>query len=123
MPYANTHLVKEEALPLTALFHSINVEENPWFMGGKVAVGYPGGEEMVRALSATYWISAHDEVKDNRGWSVMWIKSKAYTIAEVQEKLGSELRKKGCWVVKDGRKVPLETEVVSLGSGESLRIP
>ncbi|KAF1352070.1 hypothetical protein BDV97DRAFT_275669, partial [Delphinella strobiligena] len=86
-PYARTHLARESALPLTALFHSINVEENPWFMGGMVAAGFPGGEQIVRELGARYWISAHDEVKDNRGWSVAWIKSTAFSRDDAQKKL------------------------------------
>jgi hypothetical protein len=115
-PYASTHLVEESALPLTALFHSINTEENPWFMGGVVAAGYPGGSELVQKLGSKYWISAHDEVKDNRGWSVAWIKSTRYSAEEAQQRLDQEM--------KDSKKqaTNCRTRIVSLEAGERLRI-
>lgn len=118
-PYAFTHLARESALPLTALFHSINVEENPWFMGGMVAAGYPGGEQIVKELGARYWISAHDEVKDNRGWSVTWIKSTALSINDAQKKLDDLL----CHDFKGCRNARMMPEVVMLDSGDSLHVP
>lgn len=121
-PFAANHLAKESALPLTALFHSINTEENPWFMGGVVAAGYPGGAEIVRKLGARYWISAHDEVKDNRGWSVTWIKSTRYSVQEAQNRLDEE--KKSIALHQDAkqRKTDYRTQIVRLEPGERLRI-
>lgn len=121
-PYAQSFLAKESALPLTALFHSINTEENPWFMGGVVAAGYPGGAEIVRNLGARYWISAHDEVKDNRGWSVAWIKSSVYSAEEAQQKLDEENR--NIALHQDGKheKANYRTQIVRLDVGERLRI-
>ncbi|THZ87304.1 hypothetical protein D6C84_01849 [Aureobasidium pullulans] len=121
-PYASSHLAKESALPLTALFHSINTEENPWFMGGVVAVGYPGGAEIIRNLGARYWISAHDEVKDNRGWSVAWIKSRTYSSEEAQQKLDEET--KSTVLHQDGKHGTLgpRTQIFRLDVGEQLRI-
>ncbi|KAI4734641.1 hypothetical protein E4T50_14836 [Aureobasidium sp. EXF-12298] len=120
--YAASHLAKESALPLTALFHSINTEENPWFMGGIVAAGYPGGAEIVRNMGARFWISAHDEVKDNRGWSVTWIKSTVYSAEEAQQKLDEE--KKSIALHQDGKpgKANHRTQIVRLDVGERLRI-
>jgi hypothetical protein len=120
--YAVSFLAKESALPLTALFHSINTEENPWFMGGIVAAGYPGGAEIVRNLGARFWISAHDEVKDNQGWSVTWIKSTVYSAEDAQQKLDEE-KKSTAWSQqgKTGR-LNDRTQIVRLDVGERLRI-
>lgn len=120
-PYASAHLAKESALPLTALFHSINTEENPWFMGGQVAAGYPGGANIVRKLGAQCWISAHDEVKDNRGWSVAFIKSTRYTMEDVQKKLEEDVRSYA--EKKNDQRRRVQTMVVSLDPGQQMRIP
>ncbi|KAI5204142.1 hypothetical protein E4T39_03805 [Aureobasidium subglaciale] len=120
--YASSHLAKMSALPLTALFHSINIEENPWFMGGVVAAGYPGGAEIIRKMGARYWISAHDEVKDNQGWSVIWIKSTVYSAEEAQQKLDEE--KKSIALHQDRKlgKADHRTQILRLDVGERLRI-
>jgi len=86
-PYVHTHLLDLSALPVTALFHSINVERNPWFMGGRVMGGLPSGMAIIKRFGARYWISAHDEDKDNRGWATAMIKSKHYTLEEAQQVL------------------------------------
>ncbi|KAK5126337.1 hypothetical protein LTR85_010573 [Meristemomyces frigidus] len=110
--YIDRHLRPTAAgAPLTALFHSINTEENPWFMGGIVANGAPGGTVIARQLRAKHWISAHDELKDNRGMATTWIKSKQYTVGEVEQML-----KEG-QIWKDA-----DTQVHALGVGESMRI-
>ncbi|KAG9950669.1 hypothetical protein KCU85_g3414, partial [Aureobasidium melanogenum] len=121
-PYASSFLAKESALPLTALFHSINTEENPWFMGGIVAAGYPGGAEIVRKLKARYWISAHDEVKDNRGWSVAWIKSSVYSAEEAQQKLDDETKNMALHQHGKHGKANHRTQIFRLDVGERLRI-
>lgn len=113
-PYASNHLSNEAALPLTALFHSINIEENPWFMGGKVSDGYPGGERIVRELGPQYWIGAHDEDKDNKGWSVTWIKSTAYTVEDAQRMLDE--------ASNVNNKVAGRSKIVNMESGEALCI-
>lgn len=119
-PYASMHLAKESALPLTALFHSINTEENPWFMGGVVAAGYPGGADIVRKLGAQCWISAHDEVKDNRGWSVAFIKSTKYTMDDVQRKLEDDVRS---YAEKNNeKKRHVKTMVLNLQPGQQMRV-
>ncbi len=107
-PYVQTHLASLKALPVTALFHSMNVERNPWFMGGKVAAGAPGGLELVNATAARYWVGAHDEVKDNRGVATVFIKSKQYDVEDVKEML-----------VDHGL---VGTKALRLGVGETVRI-
>ncbi|KAK8222113.1 hypothetical protein M8818_000283 [Zalaria obscura] len=83
-PYITSFLTPLNALPLTALFHSINTEQNPWFMGGKVAAGYPGGLEILRKVGACYWVGCHDEVKENRGLATVLIRSGRFGVEEVQ---------------------------------------
>ncbi|KAL8739831.1 MAG: hypothetical protein Q9190_007401, partial [Brigantiaea leucoxantha] len=85
IPYATHHLVPLAALPLTILLHSFDRVENPWWLGGNVAAGLPGGVEIAKNLMARYWISAHDEDKETTGLSVMRVTFKKYTIEDVRE--------------------------------------
>ena len=110
-PYTERHLERINALPLTALFHSVNVEANPWFMGGIVANGAPGGIPIARNLQAKHWISAHDEMKDNRGMATTWIRSRQYSVQDVHKMLKEGQGGGGG-----------ETEVHLLGVGEMMRI-
>ena len=89
--YASTHLVSVAALPLTLLLHSFDRVENPWYLGGNLAAGSPGGIEIAQNLMARCWISAHDEDKDNTGLSVMSVKTKKYTKEQVRNMLRQEL--------------------------------
>ncbi|KAK5699845.1 hypothetical protein LTR97_005977 [Elasticomyces elasticus] len=114
-PYLSHHLERIGALPLTALFHCMNSEQNPLFLGGLVARGAPGGVDIAAGLEARYWISAHDEVKELRGVSTMWIKSKRYSREEV---MGMMWERESHRDVK--RKEP--TEVKMLRIGERMRI-
>jgi hypothetical protein len=86
-PYLLTYLRPMHALPVTALFHSMNTEQNPWFMGGTVAGGAPLGVQLAKAIGAQHWIGAHDESKDNRGLATIWIKSRQYGVDEVKRML------------------------------------
>ena len=110
-PYAHAHLLPRNALPLTALFHSVNVEQNPWFMGGVVAAGAPGGLPIAQQLRAQHWIGAHDEDKNNRGMATVWIKSKQYTIKDLQDML-----------MKGMDDLAIHTKVHLLDVDETLRI-
>lgn len=115
-PYLTHHLHPTTAsAPLTALFHSLTREENPWFMGGVVANGAPGGVELARLLRARNWIGAHDEVKDNRGVATSWLRTKGYGVREVEILLGEG---------QAGRDVDVDlaTRVRVLGVGEGVRI-
>ncbi|KAI7656806.1 hypothetical protein KC318_g12171, partial [Hortaea werneckii] len=60
---------------LTALFHCLNTETNPIFLGGTVAHGAPGGIKLAKALHARNWFGTHDEVKVLKGWSTLWIRN------------------------------------------------
>ncbi|KAL9632854.1 MAG: hypothetical protein Q9164_005051, partial [Protoblastenia rupestris] len=83
--YASSHLVQNAALPLTLLLHSFDRVNNPWWMGGNVAAGLPGGVEIAKNLMARCWISAHDEDKDNTGISVANVKTRKYNTEEVEQ--------------------------------------
>lgn len=99
-PYASSHLVKCAALPVTALLHSFDRVQNPWWMGGNINSGLPGGVEIAKNLMVRCWISAHDEDKDNTGLSVIKAVTRKYHIDEVRSMVS------GC------------TEVAALAVGE-----
>jgi hypothetical protein len=113
-PYASSHLVNESALPLSALIHSFDRVENPWWLGGTISAGSPGGMQIARSLYAKAWISAHDADKNNRGWSVKQVRIGKYASDDIRGML------------QDDRKVKLQTlsqtEIVNLASGEEYRI-
>lgn len=93
-PYASSHLVRCAALPLTALLHSFDRVQNPWWMGGNINSGLPGGIEIAKSLMARCWISAHDEEKDNTGLGVMKVVTRKHHIDEVRSMVG------GCTAVE-----------------------
>ncbi|KAL8951140.1 MAG: hypothetical protein Q9222_002864 [Ikaeria aurantiellina] len=92
IPYATTHLVPHAALPLTALIHGFDRVENPWYMGGNVNAGLPGGVEIAKALMARCWIGAHDEEKENSGLAVLKLRMRKFGIGEVREMVRREWR-------------------------------
>lgn len=114
-PYASSHLVTESALPLSALIHSFDRVENPWWLGGNVSAGSPGGLEIARSLYASAWISAHDADKDNRGISVKQVRIGKFGIEEIMKMFQENQQE------HTRRKLPL-TNVLSLASGEEHRI-
>jgi hypothetical protein len=111
-PYASSYLVSESALPLTALLHSFDCVENPWWLGGNISAGSPGGMEIAKSLYAKAWISAHDADKDNRGWAVKLTQIAQHAVDDIKRML------------EDGavRKKLLNTEVITLGPSEQRRI-
>lgn len=108
-PYTTAHLLPTHALPLTALLHGFNHEQNPACLGGEVMRGAPGGLELLRALDGRVrcWIAAHDGEVERGGWSVRWLRSRAFGAREVQGLVGGE-----GW----------GTEVRVLGVGEGVRL-
>ncbi|KAJ4984884.1 lactamase domain-containing protein [Stagonosporopsis vannaccii] len=111
--YASSFLVSESALPLTALLHSFDCVDNPWYLGGNISAGSPGGVRIARDLYAKAWISAHDADKDNSGWSVKQTRVTKSTIDHITRMLQDSHAEK-CRTVR--------TDVVSLVSGEERRI-
>ena len=108
LPYATSHLLLSAALPLTLLLHSFDRVQNPWYLGGNISAGLPGGLEIAQNLLAKCWISAHDEEKETSGLSVGRVITRKYTVAEV----------KG--MVEEGRKGgKVKVDVRALDCGES----
>ncbi|CZT20159.1 uncharacterized protein RCC_06016 [Ramularia collo-cygni] len=103
-PYVEHHLTPLRALPITALFHSMNTETNPWYMGGRICDGAPRAVGIAEAFGAKYWIGAHDEVKEVSGYGTKLVQSRPCGMEEARAML--EDRENGG-----------ETEVVVLGSG------
>ena len=114
-PYASSHLVSEAALPLSLLIHSFDRVENPWYLGGNIAAGSPGGLEIVRNLLAKAWISAHDADKINKGLSVMQMRMRKFGVKEIKKMLGESSQ-------TSGPRLSDHTEVISLSPGEEHRI-
>ncbi|KAL9095509.1 MAG: hypothetical protein Q9165_002380 [Trypethelium subeluteriae] len=115
-PYVCAHLLEEAALPLTCLMHAFDRVENPWYLGGLVAAGAPAGIELARSLYAKYWISAHDEDKDNRGMATKKVKRRPYTVDEIEGLL------RGDAVSIDKKKARCMTKVVRMDAGEVMKI-
>lgn len=109
LPYATSHLVTAAALPLTLLLHSFDRVQNPWYLGGNISAGLPGGLEIAQNLFAKCWISAHDEDKENTGFSVGQVVTRKYSVEEVKRMVGVG-RKSG----------KLQIDVRALACGESI---
>ncbi|KAI9760813.1 MAG: hypothetical protein M4579_001443 [Chaenotheca gracillima] len=109
-PYAQAHLVSEAALPLSAFFHPFDRVQNPWWLGGNISTGLPGGLEIAQSLLARYWIQTHDEEKMLGGFSVLNMRTEKYRPEVVQQLMA---RHKG----------QLGTEARVLDVGEYLHVP
>lgn len=112
-PYASSHLVTEAALPLTSLIHSFDRVENPWFLGGNISAGSPGGFQIARSLYAQAWISAHDADKNNRGLSVMHTRIGKYAAEKIETMFHDQEEEK--------RKRLMPIKLVTLASGEEYK--
>ena len=86
-PYASSHLLSASALPLTALLHSFDEISNPWYFGGTISNGFPGGLEIARKLFAKVWLGAHDEDKINTGVSTRRTKTVKWNRDDVKRLL------------------------------------
>lgn len=108
--YASSHLVSEAALPLNVLLHPFDRVENPWYLGGTVSAGSPGGTEIAQNLMAQTWISAHDEDKELGGVIAGKERVLKYTAEEIKS------------LTRDPRK-GTGTDVVTLDVGQELSLP
>ncbi|KAF2427674.1 hypothetical protein EJ08DRAFT_671571 [Tothia fuscella] len=113
-PWASTHLVSEAALPLTALIHSFVQVDMPFYMGGNMATGVPGGLDIAQNLFPRVWVGAHDEEKLVKGVVSGSIQRKEFDIDDARKSLGA----------RSGLKKGLEwnTEMIVLEAGEERRI-
>jgi hypothetical protein len=101
-PYASAHLVTEAALPLTALLHSFDRVENPWWLGGNVSAGLPGGLEIAKNLLARYWISAHDEEKEVGGVTAKPLRYEKWNRKQVESLVEEVIGRMGAKVLELG---------------------
>ncbi|TAQ90489.1 hypothetical protein B7494_g1151 [Chlorociboria aeruginascens] len=113
-PYVTSHLIAEAALPLTVLLHCFDRISNPWYLGGNICAGFPGGREIAENLCAKSWISAHDGDKETKGIGTLKLVSEKYEREVVEEIVSPR-----------SEKFPNKrtgTEVVVLGVGGELRL-
>lgn len=113
-PYVSSHLVTEAALPLTALLHCFDRISNPWWLGGNICAGFPGGAEIAQNLLARCWVSAHDGDKDTRGIGSSKISTTKFGKEEVEDVVSPRSAK-----FPERR---TGTEVVMLGVGEEVKL-
>ena len=115
-PYVKSHLIRlPGALPLTLLLHAFDHAQNPWYLGGNIMTGATGGVEIAQKLMARCWLSAHDEAKDDQGFSVKQLKIRRAGAEEVRKALwegeaGEGLKKTG-WTC-DVRSLEVGKEMV-----------
>lgn len=111
--YASSHLVLEAALPLTALIHSFDRVENPWYLGGNISAGSPGGLQIARSLYAQTWISAHDADKNNRGLSVKQTRIGRFAAEKIESMF---------YEAEEAKKKPsIPTKLITLASGDEYK--
>ncbi|KAH7035226.1 uncharacterized protein B0I36DRAFT_347037 [Microdochium trichocladiopsis] len=91
-PYATSHLVTEAALPLTALLHCMNLVDNPWWMGGNINSGAPGGAVIAAKLGARVWIGAHDGDKEVKGLATGMLKTRSFGLSELRQVVAQAAR-------------------------------
>ena len=113
-PWVTSHLMSELALPLTALLHPFDRLTNPWFLGGNLTAGLPGGKEIAHNTHAKVWISAHDGEKTCNGVAVKYLTKQKYDKEEVEGEVGGRCKGIAKWA--------LGTKVISLDIGEEMRL-
>ncbi|KAI9786784.1 MAG: hypothetical protein M1816_007791 [Peltula sp. TS41687] len=77
-PWASDHLRPLGGVPLTLLLHSFDEVRQPWFLGGTISRGLPGGLKLAELLRARSWIAAHDEDKFNAGVVGVTLETRKY---------------------------------------------
>ncbi|TID14321.1 hypothetical protein E2P81_ATG09200 [Venturia nashicola] len=109
-PWATSHLISNSALPLLALIHSFTQVDMPWYMGGNMATGSPGGIEIARNLLPKIWIGAHDERKVVAGMLTRGIERTDFEPDEVKRGLEGVAGKLG------------RTDILTLRAGMEVRV-
>jgi hypothetical protein len=111
LPYITSHLIIKAALPLTLLMHSFDRVQNPWYLGGNISAGMPGGVEIAQNLLAKCWISAHDEEKEQSGLSLIRTTIRKYTVDEVK-----------AFIEKDKKLAKMKMDIRALDCGEEIHL-
>ena len=83
-PYVESYLAANAALPLSLLMHCFRIIRNPFYLGGLITTGAIGGSEIAKKTRARYWVSVHDEEKNDRGFSISESQITQYSVEEVQ---------------------------------------
>ncbi|KAG4028480.1 hypothetical protein MFRU_021g00700 [Monilinia fructicola] len=117
-PYATSHLVSQAALPLTTLLHPFDRISNPWYLGGNIISGFPGGVSIAHNLCPHTWISAHDGDKESTGFATWSIKSRKWEREDVARVVSPRRESFGA---REKMRV-VGTEVLVLASGEAVRL-
>ncbi|KAK3330352.1 hypothetical protein B0H66DRAFT_579645 [Apodospora peruviana] len=81
--YTTSHLIREAALPLTALLHCFDSVCNPWWLGGNVLLGAPAGIETASRLGARAWVSTHDGDKIVKGIATGFLRTRKWRAEDV----------------------------------------
>lgn len=115
-PYASSHLVSLSGLPLTLLLHCFDQVSNPWYLGGNICTGLPGGQEIAKNLGARCWVGAHDGDKDIKGLASKKLKVRKWAVNEVQEAVSPRSTR------PEDRDKGLSTQVVALDIGEEMTL-
>ena len=121
-PYASTHLVTEAALPLDLLLHAFDRVDSPWWLGGNISLGFPGGLHIARNLLAKRWISAHDEVKEMGGIVTRPVRTRRYHPHEVRQLLVQRAAAPALSQCETPSNPTMDTEVMVLDPGEMLHL-
>jgi Beta-lactamase superfamily domain len=114
-PWASSHLVSCAALPLTLLLHSFNLVTAPWYMGGIMAAGMPGGIHIAKNLLPKVWIGAHDEDKRASGLALKKIVRQVFDVSDIRKKLWDE-------VDTQHPRLGSHTDVMRLAAGKEWRM-
>ncbi|MCJ1395036.1 hypothetical protein MMC18_007917 [Xylographa bjoerkii] len=114
LPYAQSHLVPNAALPLTLLLHAFDRVQNVWYLGGNISTGMQGGLELAQSLLARYWISAHDEDKESSGFSIKNCVTRKHTLEEVRTLVKGSRR---------GSRAPIDVMVLDCGAETLIEVP
>jgi len=114
-PWASTHLVSLAAHPLTLFLHGFDSVYGPWYLGGVMMTGLPGGLDIVRQLLPRVWLGAHDGEKKMRGAVAKKLHRKNFPLDEVEKAVVEAL-------AADGKAARTVTEVIRLESGKELRV-
>ena len=114
IPYAQSHLVPNAALPLTLLLHAFDRVQNVWYFGGNISSGMQGGLELAQSLLARYWISAHDEDKESSGFSIKNCVTRKHTVEEVRALVDGGRR---------GSRARIDVMVLDCGAETTIEVP
>jgi hypothetical protein len=111
-PWISSHLVPENARPV-AMIHSTTAVTAPWYSGGNIIEGCPGGLAIAKPLLPTVWVAAHDVDNPYMGGAVKNIYRTEYNILDVETALWEELIKRG---------IKRKPQITRLEPGETIRV-